>query len=161
MNINDLMIRDIRATIECENDEIIIRNPKGEVKEELLLYFADQLERNIENTSKKRGRKKKTASEVETFKVLMDKLTNINVDTDIEVIHEVLSNPSYEMTMVMLYLSSIQHELIFELLASQNLNFRMEQNVLLEKDTLNRISDVENIIKEIKHRKLIENDKEV
>ena len=58
MNINDLMIRDIRATIECENDEIIIRNPKGEVKEELLSYFADQLERNIENTSKKRGRKK-------------------------------------------------------------------------------------------------------
>ena len=161
MNINDLMIRDIRATIECENDEIIIRNPKGEVKEELLSYFADQLERNIENTSKKRGRKKKTASEVETFKVLMDKLTNINVDTDIEVIHEVLSNPSYEMTMVMLYLSSIQHELIFELLASQNLNFRMEQNVLLEKDTLNRISDVENIIKEIKHRKLIENGEEV
>ena len=161
MNINNLMIRDIRATIECENGEIIIRNPKGEVKEELLLYFADQLERNIENASKKRGRKKKTANEVETFKVLMDKLTNINIDVEIDVIHEILNNPSYEMTMVMLYLSSIQHELTFELLASQNLNFRMEQNVLLEKDTLNRIADLENVIKEIKHRKLIENGKEV
>ena len=161
MNINNLMIRDIRATIECENGEIIIRNPKGEVKEELLLYFADQLERNIEKASKKRGRKKKTANEVETFKVLMDKLTNINIDVEIDVIHEILNNPSYEMTMVMLYLSSIQHELTFELLASQNLNFRMEQNVLLEKDTLNRIADLENVIKEIKHRKLIENGKEV
>ena len=161
MNINDLMIRDIRATIECDGNEIIIKNPKGEVKEELLSYFADQLERNIENVSKKKGRKKKTDNEVVTFKLLMEKLTNINVDVEAEVMYETLTNPSYELTMVMLYLSSIMHELIFELVASQNLNIRMEQNVLLEKDTLSRITDLENVIKEIKHRKLIENVEEV
>ena len=161
MNINDLMLRDIRATIECGDNEIIVRNPKGEVKDELLSYFADQLERSIDNASKKKGRKKKIDNEVMTFKLLMDKLTNINIDVEADVLYETLSNPSYELTMVMLYLSSIMHELIFELLASQNLNFRMEQNVLLEKDTLNRIADLENVIKEIKHRKLIENGKEV
>ena len=63
--------------------------------------------------------------------------------------------------MVMLYLSSIMQELIFEILATHNLEMRMEQNTILEKDTLNRIADLENIIKEIKHRKLIENGKEI
>lgn len=159
MKISELMIRDIRATIEFGDESIIIRNPKGEVKNDLLIFFKSQLDKNIDNISRKKGRKKKLANDVEIFKLLLDKLTNIKVDIDD--LNEVLSNPSYELSMVMLYLSSIMQELIFEVLATHNLEMRMEQNTILEKDTLNRITDLENIIKEIKHRKLIENGKEV
>ena len=159
MKISELMIRDIRATIEFGDESIIIRNPKGEVKNDLLIFFKSQLDRNIDNISRKKGRKKKLANDVEIFKLLLDKLTNIKVDIDD--LNEVLSNPSYELSMVMLYLSSIMQELIFEILATHNLEMRMEQNTILEKDTLNRIVDLENIIKEVKHRKLIENGKEI
>ncbi len=159
MKISELMIRDIRATIEFGDESIIIRNPKGEVKNDLLIFFKSQLDKNIDNISRKKGRKKKLANDVEIFKLLLDKLTNIKVDIDD--LNEVLSNPSYELSMVMLYLSSIMQELIFEVLATHNLEMRMEQNTILEKDTLNRITDLENIIKEIKHRKLIENGKEI
>lgn len=159
MKISELMIRDIRATIEFGDESIIIRNPKGEVKNDLLIFFKSQLDKNIDNISRKKGRKKKLANDVEIFKLLLDKLTNIKVDIDD--LNEVLSNPSYELSMVMLYLSSIMQELIFEILATHNLEMRMEQNTILEKDTLNRIADLENIIKEIKHRKLIENGKEI
>ena len=159
MKISELMIRDIRATIEFGDESIIIRNPKGEVKNDLLIFFKSQLDKNIDNISREKGRKKKLANDVEIFKLLLDKLTNIKVDIDD--LNEVLSNPSYELSMVMLYLSSIMQELIFEVLATHNLEMRMEQNTILEKDTLNRITDLENIIKEIKHRKLIENGKEI
>lgn len=159
MKISELMIRDIRATIEFGDESIIIRNPKGEVKNDLLIFFKSQLDKNIDNISRKKGRKKKLANDVEIFKLLLDKLTNIKVDIDD--LNEVLSNPSYELSMVMLYLSSIMQELIFEVLATHNLEMRMEQNTILEKDTLNRITDLENIIKEIKHRKLVENGKEI
>lgn len=159
MKISELMIRDIRATIEFGDESIIIRNPKGEVKNDLLIFFKSQLDKNIDNISRKKGRKKKLANDVEIFKLLLDKLTNIKVDIDD--LDEILSNPSYELSMVMLYLSSIMQELIFEILATHNLEMRMEQNTILEKDTLNRIADLENIIKEIKHRKLIKNGKEI
>lgn len=159
MKISELMIRDIRATIEFGDESIIIRNPKGEVKNDLLIFFRSQLDKNIDNISRKKGRKKKLANDVEIFKLLLDKLTNIKVDIDD--LDEVLSNPSYELSMVMLHLSSIMQELIFEILATHNLEMRMEQNTILEKDTLNRIADLENIIKEIKHRKLIKNGKEI
>lgn len=159
MKISELIIRDIRATIEFGDESIIIRNPKGEVKNDLLIFFKSQLDKNIDNISRKKGRKKKLANDVEIFKLLLDKLTNIKVDIDD--LDEILSNPSYELSMVMLYLSSIMQELIFEILATHNLEMRMEQNTILEKDTLNRIADLENIIKEIKHRKLIKNGKEI
>ena len=113
----------------------------------------------MENASKKRGRKKKVAENIEIFKLLLNKLTNIKVDTDD--LKEILTEPSYELSVVMLYLSSIMQELIFEVLATHNLEIRMEQNTLLEKDTLKRVSDLENLINEIKHRKLIEDGKEV
>ena len=46
-------------------------------------------------------------------------------------------------------------ELIFEVLATQNLKMRMEQNTILEKDTLARVHDIENLVKEISQRKAI------
>lgn len=159
MKISELMIKDIRATIEFGDEIIVIKNPKGEVKNELLIFFKTQLDNTMENASKKRGRKKKVAENIEIFKLLLNKLTNIKVDTDD--LKEILTEPSYELSVVMLYLSSIMQELIFEVLATHNLEIRMEQNTLLEKDTLKRVSDLENLINEIKHRKLIEDGKEV
>ena len=159
MNISELKIRDIRATVEFENETIVIKNPKGEIKNELLMFFKIQLDNTMDNASKKRGRKKKVAENVEIFKLLLNKLTNITIDT--EDLKDILVEPSYELSVVMLYLSSIMQELIFEVIATHNLELRMEQNVLLEKDTLNRISDLDNLVKEIKLRHVIENGKEV
>lgn len=153
MKINDLMLRDIRAEIDFEDDVIVIKNPKGKVKEELLLFFNEQLNKNMDNMSKKKGRKKKIADEIEIMKLLINKLTNIEIDTDN--LQEVLLNPSYELSMTLLYLSSIMQELIFEVLATQNLKMRMEQNTILEKDTLARVHDIENLVKEISQRKAI------
>ena len=153
MKINDLMLRDIRAEIDFEDDLIIIKNPKGKVKEELLSFFNEQLNKNMDNMSKKKGRKKKIADEIEIMELLINKLTNIEIDTDN--LQEVLLNPSYELSMTLLYLSSIMQELIFEVLATQNLKMRMEQNTILEKDTLVRVHDIENLVKEISQRKAI------
>ena len=153
MKINDLMLRDIRAEIDFEDDVIVIKNPKGKVKEELLSFFNEQLNKNMDNMSKKKGRKKKIADEIEIMKLLINKLTNIEIDTDN--LQEVLLNPSYELSMTLLYLSSIMQELIFEVLATQNLKMRMEQNTILEKDTLARVHDIENLVKEISQRKAI------
>ena len=153
MKINDLMLRDIRAEIDFEDDVIVIKNPKGKVKEELLSFFNEQLNKNMDNMSKKKGRKKKIADEIEIMELLINKLTNIEIDTDN--LQEVLLNPSYELSMTLLYLSSIMQELIFEVLATQNLKMRMEQNTILEKDTLVRVHDIENLVKEISQRKAI------
>lgn len=153
MKINDLMLRDIRAEIDFEDDVIVIKNPKGEVKKELLSFFNEQLNKNMDNVSKKKGRKKKVADETEIMSLLINKLTNIEIDTDN--LQEVLLNPSYELSMTLLYLSSIMQELIFEVLATQNLKMRMEQNTILEKDTLARVHDIENLVKEISQRKAI------
>lgn len=158
MKLNDLMIRDVRAEIDFEGDKIVINNPKGEVKTELLSYFDNQVERNIENKHKK-GKKYKVDSEMDIVKMLMLKLTNIEVD--VNSMEEIMKNPSYELNLVMLYLSSIMQELIFEVLATKNLQVRMQKNTLLEKDTLNMLSNVEDVIKEIKHRKMIENGEEI
>lgn len=154
MKINDLMLRDIRAKIDFEDDLIIIKNPKGEVKKELLSFFNEQLNKNMDNMAKKKGRKKKIANESEIMILLINKLTNIEIDIDD--LNEALLNPSYELNMTLLYLSSIMQELIFEVLATQNLKIRMEQNTILEKDTLARVHDIENLVKEISQRKAID-----
>ena len=159
MNISDLKNKEIRATIEIENETIVIKNPIGDVKSELLMFFKSQIDRTMDNASKKKGRKRKVADNIEIFTLLLNKLTNINID--VEDIEDILAEPSYELSVVMLYLSSIMQELIFEVIATHNLELRMEQNTLLEKDTLKRVSDLENLIKEIKLRETIENGKEI
>lgn len=158
MKISELAIKDIRAEIDFDDNKIIIKNPKGKVKEELLLFFKKQVDINAENVNKK-GKKKKVASDIDIFKMLMKKLTNIQVDMDN--FTDILNNPSYEMSMVILYLSSIMQELIFEVLTKKNLEIRMSKNTLLEKDTLNMINDLGYLIDEIKHRKMIENGEKV
>ena len=154
MKTSELMIKDIRAEIPFGDEAIVIKNPKGEVKNELLYFFKEQLDKNMDNAEKKKGRKKKIADELEILKLLMNKLTNIEIDTDD--LTTIFGDPSYELNLVLLYLSSIMQELIFEVLATHNLQMRMDQNTLLEKDTLNRVADIENIIKEINHRKLVD-----
>ena len=156
MKISELMIRDVRATIEFEDEIIIVKNPKGDIKTELLTFFKEQLDKNMDNATKSKGRKKKIANNIEILKLLMEKLTNIELDID--TFEDIIKNPSYELNMVLLYLGSIMQELIFEVLSTHNLELRMEQNTLLEKDTLNRVNDLENLIKEVKHRKMIENE---
>ena len=159
MNISNLKIKEIRATVQLDDETIIIKNPIGDVKNELLMFFQTQVDNTMDNTSKKRGRKKKVAENTEIFTLLLNKLTNITID--VEDIKEVLAEPSYELSVVMLYLSSIMQELIFEVMATQNLKLRMDQNTLLEKDTLKRISDANNLITEIRLRAVMENGKEV
>ena len=159
MNISDLKIKEIRATVQLDDETIIIKNPIGDVKSELLMFFQSQVNNTMDNAAKKRGRKKKVAENTEIFTLLLNKLTNITID--VEDVKEVLAEPSYELSVVMLYLSSIMQELIFEVMATQNLKLRMDQNTLLEKDTLKRISELDNLIKEMKSREVIENGKEV
>ena len=157
MNISELIIKDIRATVEFEDETIVIKNPKGDVKNELLTFFKTQVDNTIDNAAKKRGRKKKVAENVEIFTLLLNKLTNITID--VENLQEILIEPSYELSVVMLYLSSIMQELIFEVMATHNLKTRMEQNTLLEKDTLKRVADLDNLIKEMRLREAVENGK--
>ena len=159
MNISELAMKDVRATVDFEGETIVIKNPKGEIKNELLLFFRTQLDNTMDNASKKRGRKKKVAENIEIFELLLNKLTNITIDTDN--LKEVLVEPCYELSMVILYLSSIMQELIFEVMATNNLELRMDMNTLLEKDSLRRVSDLDNLIKEIRLREVIENGKEV
>ena len=159
MNISDLKNKEIRATVQLDDETIIIKNPIGDVKNELLMFFQSQVNNTMDNAAKKRGRKKKVAENTEIFTLLLNKLTNITID--VEDVKEVLAEPSYELSVVMLYLSSIMQELIFEVMATQNLKLRMDQNTLLEKDTLKRISELDNLIKEMKSREVIENGKEV
>ena len=159
MNISDLKIKEIRATVQLDDETIIIRNPIGDVKNELLMFFQTQIDNTMDNASKKRGRKKKVAENTEIFTLLLNKLTNITID--VEDVKEVLIEPSYELSVVMLYLSSIMQELIFEVMATQNLKLRMDQNALLEKDTLKRVSELDNLIREIKSRENIKNGEEI
>ncbi|MGL4453546.1 MAG: hypothetical protein ACRDDY_19625 [Clostridium sp.] len=158
MKISELAIKEIRAEIDFNDNKIIIKNPRGKVKEELLLFFKKQVDINVENVNKK-GKKKKTASDIDIFKTLIKKLTNIQIDTD-DLVY-ILSNPSYEMSLVILYLSSIMQELIFEVLTKKNLEIRMSKNTLLEKDTLNMLNDLGYLVEEINHRKTIENGEKV
>lgn len=159
MKISELAMKDIRARLEYEDGEIVIYNPKGDVKNELLLFFKEQLDKTMDNAEKKKGRKKKIASNIDIFTVMLNKLTNIEVD--VEDIENVLSNPSHELNMVQLYLASIMQELIFEVLSTHNLEMRMEQNTLLEKDTLYRVKELENLITEISQRENNKNGKTV
>ena len=159
MNLSELKNKEIRATVQLDDETIIIKNPIGDVKSELLMFFQSQVNNTMDNAAKKRGRKKKVAENTEIFTLLLNKLTNITID--VEDVKEVLAEPSYELSVVMLYLSSIMQELIFEVMATQNLKLRMDQNTLLEKDTLKRISELDNLIKEMKSREVIENGKEV
>ena len=159
MNISDLKNKEIRATVQLDDETIIIKNPIGDVKNELLIFFQSQVNNTMDNAAKKRGRKKKVAENTEIFTLLLNKLTNITID--VEDVKEVLAEPSYELSVVMLYLSSIMQELIFEVMATQNLKLRMDQNVLLEKDTIKRVSELDNLIKEMKSREVIENGKEI
>ena len=159
MNISDLKIKEIRATVQLDDETIIIRNPIGDVKNELLMFFQTQIDNTMDNASKKRGRKKKVAENTEIFTLLLNKLTNITID--VEDVKEVLIEPSYELSVVMLYLSSIMQELIFEVMATQNLKLRIDQNALLEKDTLKRVSELDNLIREIKSRENIKNGEEI
>lgn len=158
MKISELEVKDIRAEISYNEETIVVKNPKGEVKRELLNFFQDQLDRNIHNNNIKKGRKKKIASEIEIVKLLMEKLTNIEIDSaDLDVI---LTNPSHELSMVMLYLSSIMQELIFETLINKNLEVRMQKNTLLEKDTLIMLEDIQTMVEELAYRRELEkNDK--
>lgn len=158
MKISELAIKDIRAEVDFENGKIVIKNPKGKIKNDLILFFKKQVDINVENASKK-GKKKKVASDIEIFELLMKKLTNIKVDTDDLI--SILENPSYELSVVILYLSSIMQELIFEVLAKKNLEIRMQKNTILEKDTLKMVNDLGYLMEEISHRKMIENGKEV
>ena len=159
MNISDLKNKEIRATVQLDDETIIIKNPIGDVKSELLMFFQSQVNNTMDNAAKKRGRKKKVAENTEIFTLLLNKLTNITID--VEDVKEVLAEPSYELSVVMLYLSSIMQELIFEVMATQNLKLRMDQNTLLEKDTLKRVSELDNLIKEMKFREEIENGEKV
>ena len=159
MNISDLKIKEIRATVQLDDETIIIKNPIGDLKNELLMFFQTQVDNTMDNASKKRGRKKKVAENTEIFTLLLNKLTNITID--VEDVKEVLIEPSYELSVVMLYLSSIMQELIFEVMATQNLKLRMDQNALLEKDTLKRVSELDNLIREIKSRENIKNGEEI
>ena len=159
MNISDLKIKEIRATVQLDDETIIIKNPIGDVKNELLMFFQTQIDNTMDNAAKKRGRKKKVAENIDIFTLLLNKLTNITID--IEDVKEVLAEPSYELSVVMLYLSSIMQELIFEVMATQNLKLRMDQNILIEKDTLKRVSELDNLIREIKSKEDIEDGKEI
>lgn len=145
MKISELMIKDIRAEIEVDGDLITIKNPKEEVKTELANFFKQQIDLKGQEGA---------ATELEILELLIRKLTDLKIDTDD--IYFIVENPSHEMTRVMFYLSSIMQELIFEVIASTNLEMRMNENTILEKDTLRTISKLEGIIEEIKFRRTVE-----
>lgn len=158
MRLSELMIRDIRAEIEYGENKIVIKNPKGKVKEDLLKFFKWKIELNSANSNKKKFKKgSELVDNVEVIRLLIENLTNIDIDSlDNKDFKKILSNPSHELTRVLLYLSSIMQELVFEVMAEYNLQMRMTENSLLESETKERMDNVQNIVKEIKHRKLVD-----
>lgn len=143
MKITDLMLREIRAEIDFGEEKIIVKNPKGEVRKELL----DYIYRNTIEQEKH--------DELETIELLITKLTNIEVEKDTVV--KVLNNPCAELNRVLFYLNSIQQELVFEVIALRNLEIRAKENTVLEEDSLKMIMNIQNIIKEIQQREYIKN----
>ncbi|MGL5764738.1 MAG: hypothetical protein ACRCX8_03760 [Sarcina sp.] len=158
MNISELKVKDIRATIDIEDEQIVIRNPKGKVKQDLLQYFQEQVNINVKEADKK-VKNKKIASDIDIVKLLMSKLTNIAIDEND--LTDIFKNPSYELSVVMLYLSSIMQELIFEVLSIKNLEVRMSKNIILEKDTLRMVRDLGDATEEMIYRKTIENGEKI
>lgn len=143
MKITDLMLREIRAEIEFGEEKIIVKNPKGEIRKELLEYIY----KNIIEQEKH--------DELETIELLMTKLTNIEIEKD--TIVKVLNNPCAELNRVLFYLNSIQQELVFEVIALRNLEIRAKENTVLEEDSLKMIMNIQNVIKEVQQRDYIKN----
>lgn len=143
MKITDLMLREIRAEVDFGEEKIIVKNPKGEVRKELLEYIYKNIIEQEKN------------DELETIELLMSKLTNIEIEKD--TITKVLNNPCAELNRVLFYLNSIQQELVFEVIALRNLEIRAKENTVLEEDSLKMIMNIQNVIKEIQQREYIKN----
>jgi hypothetical protein len=146
MKISELLRKDIRAKIEFGEDVIIVKNPGGQFLNKLKKI----LKENLENEKSEERNK-------EILVTLIENLTNIEIDENLD---EVLENPSHELSVVVFHLCSIIQELTFEIIAEYQLGSRLLQNTILEKETLTRISQLDELAKEIAKRELAENGEE-
>ncbi|WP_270504434.1 hypothetical protein [Paraclostridium sordellii] len=143
MKINELMLRDIRAEINFNDEVIVVRNAKGEARKKILKIIDDKL--------MKRNDDEVDLTDLELIEVLLRELTNIEIE-DEDMVQLILLNPCDELNRVIFYLASILQELAFESLASKNLQMRAQENLIVETDTLHSINRVNTMVEEMKQR---------
>lgn len=143
MKINELMLRDIRAEINFNDEVIVVKNAKGETRKKLLKIIDDKLMKSSDN--------KIELTDLELIEVLLKELTNIEVEDD-DMVQLILLNACEELNRVIFYLASILQELAFESLAAKNLKMRSQENLILEADTLHSINRTNTMVDEIKQR---------
>lgn len=142
MRINELMLRDIRAEVDFNDEKIIVKNPKGEVRKRILGYLNEKL---------MNSKTEDTLTDLELIEMLLKELTNIEI-TDLDNVQAILLSPCAELNRVIFYLATILQELVFETLSFKNLQMRLQENAILETDTLHSIARSNSMIEEMKQR---------
>lgn len=144
MKITDMMMLDIRAEIEFKEETIVIKNPKGDIRVKLLEKLNDKLmnESGLEDIQ---------LDDLELIEILMKELTNIEI-SDQDDVRSILMCPCEELTRVSFHLASILQELMFEVIATKNLELRNNEFLVLQDDTMYTLNRIENTIGEVKQR---------
>lgn len=115
--------------------EIVIRNPLGETKQEIVNYV--------------RARKDEDDTySTEIIMHLLNKLTNI--DVDVEEIDAILDNPSTIMIEVMKHLNDIVQDIVFEIITEQTIALSMVEKSMASKELTNKIEKLNKMVEEAK-----------
>lgn len=142
MRINELMLRDVRAEVDFNDEKIIVKNPKGETRKRILECLNENLMKSGTND---------ILTDLELMEMLLKELTNIEI-TDADNVQAILLSPCAELNRVVFYLATILQELVFETLAFKNLQMRLQENSILEADTLHSIARSNTMVEEMKQR---------
>lgn len=115
--------------------EIIIKNPLGTLKEEIVDFVrANQ------------GDDDKASSNVIAH--LLTNLTNIEVDVD--EIDSILDNPSVIMIEVMKHLNDIVQEIVYEIITEQTMALSMVEKTIAGKELTDKIEKINKMVEEAK-----------
>lgn len=144
MKITDMMMLDIRAEIEYGDEKIVIKNPKGDTRTNLL----EKLNTKLENES---GLEDINLDDLELIEILLRELTNIEI-SDSDDVRTILLCPNEELNRVVFHLASILQELMFEVVAGKNLMIRNQEFLAVQTDTMASINRIENTLSEIEQR---------
>ncbi|HDG7527421.1 TPA: hypothetical protein PFR81_001913 [Clostridioides difficile] len=135
VKIDKLMQDEVRAIIpvidESGNEEYIeVRNPNKETKEEIL----SKIWVGMENPDL-------ALSQGDILKMLVDKLTNIELNIDIQDVID--GNISSELETVMYYIGQIENELTASLLMNTEVKLGQMKNEILQDRVLKETEEIE------------------
>ena len=116
--------------------EIVIRNPLGETKQELVNYV----------------RARKGEDDTYSTEIIIHLLTKLtNIDVDVEQIDAILDNPSTIMIEVMKHLNDIVQDIVFEIITEQTIALSMVEKSMASKELTNKIEKLNKMVEEAKN----------